>query len=737
MTQTDWKPLLQRFSEFINLAHFKKQSKSHIPASIVVTKWDESEDFGADDENKRALEYIEKNEHLNKAYVLIKSNFEYVNIVPVSAYEKHNLLKPIEFSLKHTFDKWYMIAKEYESKKEDDKLIKFLAKWYENINIDTLNETYPFNDIYKEVQHRYVAHIMHQLDKIETLGEKEEYLNKVVDFYKTEKKLLLPLKEEIEQAKRKEKRQKSLINLAAIAGVAIAVYLGLSIYSKFKVDESYRHIIAKADQNTTSYQDIKEEIEGFMYSYNPKSMLYIFSGLVEKRSNIQKLGVNLESRDKKYVENSISRIMSDQTLTPDEKQRELSSLLIYSTDTQKINLEQIISNLQNENLTKIWKEEVERCLKNCKDGKGISTIEELLSQVKNSEYIIHDQEVEEKIAALNEKEREIKDNIGFEELYTEIDRLRSLDAIIDFLNKNRKWIDYNNQQIKSKIVAKTTKVNKDYYATEKGKELVGELNYINDINETIKYMKGDLKKFVDRKKSYYKIKNDIEITEKYGDLDKIDYNNFSNLVDGDKINIKRALKEKLLAFFKEIKNNPPSDKNDIKAKEIYYSKMGALLEFSVTIGGEEYKLTLSDNELTQIEEDKKDIQKHLEVIERLKDNGVFGVQVKLKMLDDENSLGFGCDWNSDEQITITGFGSDKLTYDNKDTVCNDDDVMIFGTRIALKTGNYKLTLVSHSGPNRKIQPTINLTIDDLKKLKDKNPVPKLIDNNKLKLIFIK
>lgn len=726
-------------SVFINLAHFNKQSKSHIPASIVVTKWDESEYFGTDDEDKRVLEYIENNAHLNKAYTLIKSNFENVNIVPVSAYEKYNLLKPIEFSLKHTFDKWYKVVKEYESKKEDDKLIRFLTKWYESINIDTLNEKYPFNDIYKEVQKRYVHDIKQHLKKKETLVDKEEYLNTVVDLYKTEKKLLVPLKEEIEHAKREEKRNKFLIKLSAIVGISAVVFFGLGFYKKFKVDESYGHIITKADQNTTSYQDIKEEIEYFMSSHDPRNFIYVFSGLVEKRSNIQKLGVKLESRDKKNVEHSIAKIISDQTLAPDEKQRELNNLFIYSTGIQKINLEQIISNIKNENLTKVWKEEVERCLNVCKDENDISTIENLRSQVKNSENIIHDKEVEEKISALSKREKKIKDGVDFDKLYGTIFQLNSLSKIKKFLNDNRGKINYHDQQIRTAIISQIITVNEDYYNTVVGKDLLNKLKTINDIKVVIDYIDNDLRKYIKREKTYNAILTSIDKTENYVEFKNIEYTDYDNFEEYKQTNIKSKIEKKLLGSLKDIIVNIPSqaDMNELeKSKET----ISNIENFSVLLGSDEYKFEMSDKPMeTKVSE----LGQRIKNLKTLKKEGISGIKVHLERIN-ENTLGFGCgsfwDLGSDPQITIKGFEGSSLSYDNDDSKCNENNVLVFENKVHLRKGTISLDIESHSGDNKTIIEFITVSLEHLEQLKDSNnsdPVEIDIDNDNLKLVFSK
>ena len=94
------KKFVDEIAEFIRFANFNTQDtpeKSPIPATIMITKWDDSEYFKSEDEEKKVLAYIDENEIIHNAIQHIKNNFKHTQIVPVSSFKNYNMLKPIEF----------------------------------------------------------------------------------------------------------------------------------------------------------------------------------------------------------------------------------------------------------------------------------------------------------------------------------------------------------------------------------------------------------------------------------------------------------------------------------------------------------------------------------------------------------------------------------------------------------------------------------------------------------------
>ena len=97
----------QEIDAFVKLAQFESHSKSPIPASIVVTKWDESEFYQSENEDEKVLEYINSNEYLKRATEIIHNNFENVAYVPISSFDSYKLIEPIKYSFDNTFKQWY------------------------------------------------------------------------------------------------------------------------------------------------------------------------------------------------------------------------------------------------------------------------------------------------------------------------------------------------------------------------------------------------------------------------------------------------------------------------------------------------------------------------------------------------------------------------------------------------------------------------------------------------------
>ena len=150
----------REIDRFIELAEFPKHNKSPIPAIIMVTKWDNNkEKFEIKDEDKEVKKYLENNKYLKRVKNIIESNFENSTIIPVSSKDKyHNIIKPIDYSLKYTFNHWHKTALEYKENKEDkeDKEDKEFYKFIKKIQYDTkFNKRFDkFNNELKEYERK-------------------------------------------------------------------------------------------------------------------------------------------------------------------------------------------------------------------------------------------------------------------------------------------------------------------------------------------------------------------------------------------------------------------------------------------------------------------------------------------------------------------------------------------------------------------------------------------------------
>ena len=124
----DFKTEIDMFIEEAS-SKYKDRTKIPIPAVIAITKWDKSPYFKAENEYEKAIEYLEFNKIFKSIKEKIESHFEKVKVIPISSFEKYNLIVPIKFFLNNLIEVWTKKVEDLKGSEENkEKLLCFLKR---------------------------------------------------------------------------------------------------------------------------------------------------------------------------------------------------------------------------------------------------------------------------------------------------------------------------------------------------------------------------------------------------------------------------------------------------------------------------------------------------------------------------------------------------------------------------------------------------------------------------------
>jgi len=729
----------QEIDAFINLAQFDSHNKSPIPASIVVTKWDDSSDYMSENEEEACLSYIKNNEHLNRAYTLIRKSFKQFKIIPLSSFENYNLLEPLNYSLEKTFEQWFNRANELKVNKEYNKLINYLTIRY----FDTkFNKQYNFLTLYTEVQELYVSTIEEDLHQKETIEEREKYLDEVKEYYQTKKELLEPFYMALEKEKKTKKLKKARNIGITFVTLSSLVLGGISYKSKLDVDEAYNLILDKYKKEATSI-DLKEDITLFLNKYpTESSFIYSFSDIPKKRKKIKEISTELIMKQKKELKEEENQIMKDTKLTADEKQKKLNILTLKADAVKKEELNQKSKLLEAETITTSWLKDAVDCSKNCTKESGLNRIEHLFSELKNNSKIIRNEEVEKQEKSLYEKWNMIKSEIEeverkkiFEEeksnILSTLEDSNSINEVIEIISNMTEEF-FEDEAIKSKILNTLKEIKKDEFQTEKGKEHFKALELSGSKDNFSLYLTKNIVPFIELKEAYEKLLLSIKKVKTLNGFNSINFNSVNKFEFFEQNDIKNKLNNTMDEIYNDLYEDKPSDKFELEGRKNWLNRIDKLDNFR--INGFDYSYTFNDSQISELNK----IKDELERIKDIKQNGISKVLVSIIGAED-NSLHFVCGitsaGRSGEEVTIKGFSSD-LTYENKYEKCENNRIS-FTDKIMLKADiKYDLHLVEENYLHDfEVSTIIDFSLEELYDISEGKKMNKFLDNNKLKLTF--
>jgi len=749
---------------FIQLAEKKNYELSPIPATLVVTKWDESEFFKAEDELEKVKEYISKNTYLNRILTLIESSFKQVEIIPLSSFKTYNLLKPIDFSLEKTFEHYFKKAKELEEKKEFEKLCLYLSNRWEDIQYC---KAYDFHKLYNLAQEEF-AQILKKKISQENIENKENLINKYKSYFITNDKKFKEKEKEVESERNRITRNQRLkFTGAFIAGLLIIVYAYLYI-SKSKASEEYNVIISGYEKGM-NYKKLKKPIDTFLQNYKVGDFSLTLSSIKSMRNKLNKIKVELQQKENNLQE----KILEDDNLTADEKQNQLT---LKTTITPEVK-----QSLANAKALQIWKGNVENCLHNSctQDDNGLAIIENLLTQVDS---LYDDGTVQKSKKELLVKQSNIKKHMDEEELknwkakvtsclqsectkddnglkivenllaktdildnedenvlklkdqlttkvidikfYISLDQVESFDEMTSFVNTQTNITVGNAKLILSKLKQFNELENIDI---EKYNNLLG--------TEPFKELYKEIVKKVELEKNVEDAISKVE-TANLNDLQNIEIQNYNEWSPSQQQRLKDSLDKRYSELFKsKVLNEIPDLFNQIANNSWKSNKYDSFIEkCNIQNIGYSYKYS-NHQQFYKISKHLEDLNK----VERLRTQGISNISVSIKGKKD-NSIDFHCGigWNGKkmEDIIIEGFSS-KLTYENDGADECNNDTRTFKNYITLNAQTYSLHLTEWNIVNSYDleNQSVNFSLLELWQLSNGETIPKLVDDEKIELRF--
>lgn len=720
---------------FIKLAQFDSHNKSPIPASIVVTKWDESTDFMKDDGSSLALSYIDSNRYLKRALKLIEDNFKNSTIIPISSFKKYNVLSPIDYSLENTFRQWYETAIEYKNSSEYEKLTKYLAKRHHDTKF---NEEYEFKKLYNDAQIHYMDEIKIELDKKENYEVKEEYLNSVSKYFITQKNLLKPLYNGVKKEKTAAILKRAMYR--TFSAIAIMVLLtGVILFlNKMNIDEKYKALVDRHSEKVSN-DAFKKDLSNFLETYKNENFFYAFADIPSKRDEILKIKNSLDDQQSKMIDGGIKGAVANNNLLPDEKIAILDGLAPKADSSQQKEIKQETKRLEAEIKRDQWIGEAEDCLNTCELENGVERIESLLDEANNGDSIVIDNAVVKNRAALYAKKDHILQNItkkkrqeefnsAKNKAFDELDNARSIEAVSEIVARMKDGI-FGISSIKDKAVASLKSINNNDYTTAQGARLLNDIKTIQSRENFLKFINNDIEKFIDAKEKYRSLLRDIDSISRYEELDSIDYSAYSDFETFEKENVKNKLNQKIKKALDDIYGGKPYDIFNLTDMSNWLKNIQKINGFTIESIGYVYEIPVDTmSQISYTEE-------VYSTITRLKENGINNVTVTLVGKED-NSLEFECGvtlhMGRRDDISITGFSSD-LNYDNA-SQCQNDSIT-YNTKITLKDRGYWIELKDSGIKDDKLTDTIIFDIKDLYSLYENKSVYKSLDKDKLQLIF--
>ena len=771
------KDFAQEIDTFIQLAQFSSHNKSPIPASIVVTKWDESEHFSDSEEVFHALEYIKNNEYLKRTLKLIEQSFKNTTIIPISSFKEHNLLKPIDYSLDKTFEQWHSAAKLFKIEKKYEELLKYLSKRH---NDTKFNEVFDFNKLYAEAQELFLPEVKIAISKKSGYEEKEIYFDEIYKFYQTKPELLKPIKEEVNKEKRQTKFKKKRNKVLSIAILSILI-IGLFGYiNKMNVEEEYKAIIDKYSKGV-EYKSVRTDIKSFLDSYNNVSFFYAFADVPTKRAEIIRIQNKLKQEDVIKIEEDAADIITNDNMTAGEKKDALVDLKDDASDDQKKDLENKARRQKYKDNTIKWMANAEGCLKTCEGRSGLKAIENLLQRANNTDGIIRNDDLKKKVIELQGKKEsllyaskivDILEKLDSADTYNDfisliadipenvqtnrsikekivslyllfISNTNSLDELSDIISRMSDDT-FSTKNIRDKCISIVRLLNKNEYQTVRGKQLLNDLKVKHSRENFNRHIKDDIKKFIEAKAGYDRLMKEITNKPGYKDLTGVDYSQYNSFDKFEKNNIVSTLNEKMTQSLKSIMDGVNLNKlgsDYLIDTEQNLKKIKEIASFKINNGGLQYTYTIRKDQEAKISI----IREDYNLMKKLVQNGIKNIEVTI-VGHENNSIEFRCSQRAyymgkRDDIDITGFSQDLNSKDAGKCEGEDTAHMTYNKKISIKAKKAYSIKVTDPSILAKLDDSVSGNIQfelrDLYNLSEGLTITKSLDKERIVLKFRK
>ena len=633
-----------------------------IPTVIAVTKWDNSPDFKAEDEDDKVLEYIKRNEFLNIAKDKIEHHFPNLSIIPLSAVgnnvehmQPYNLTKPLEFFVEETYKLW---ETKIESIKENKReLLKFLSRVHFDMKF---YKEAKYNRVYEEIEKEFVDEI---LLKVKSAKNYAQFENIEKEYEDVISYLVQKNRNQIEQIGKKLKSKQTVkkVSLGTILfGIVVVIgVLSFGWYVKtelLKTESEYFSDI-EVEYRNGNYKDAYNDILDYQEKY--KETLDS-----EHKNSIEEMKMNII---KAYTE-KLEKIVKSNSLI--KQHDEIEALYNKSLDT---NIEEI--KIKYKEIMSLYKDYQEVVSFSKSDLSGRSKIGKILNRLSEHNFI----ELQTLKDRFKERLTSMANNLISN---NELDGVDGIDSLLDAFTS----LGIDSQSVVQKLMDKRNDIQKNnrYYEL---RNRTKKLNY----KEAIETVERDWNDNFSNDKAF--VISDI-LEKKFNvEIEKIIKDMPTVIGDMDNLNNVRSKLKETIALQKNTE----------------------LLKIN-------YKPKLTNINQNQI----KDKSKKLSNYEDALNNGVKANSISFSAKSNDNEpLGFDCDStiDSDDDIVLM-IESTTYNYDSSDATCEGVKITWIGKQKFLDT-QYKVTIQEiDSFDNDEYSNSFSLTKNDIINLYNKEKVTK-------------
>ena len=423
---------------------YPNQKDLPIPAVIAVSKWDRSADFGAQNQNKKAVEYLDSVEAYRAAMEMINSFFADTKVVPVSSFgntddgvhpikgkiEPYNLREPFDYFLDVTFQKFEKKANELRTTSDLLKLYEFLTAIYNDVRFYQEGK---LTKLHSLVETEYATDVIEKLRAASGPSEQSNILsahsflcNNIKD---------KNLADEIEAAvtgKRLQRNKRRVIFSAILIFAAIIFGYGVLAYRAYEKEQNtFMSIQQLKPQNVP--KELSERCKEYLESYTGKSFFLPFTDVLKHREYVE---ATLSSVKAKFFENLTKEYSRLKSQGPDDLNLvELKDLQANADLFPDAEISRRIMEFYEQFLKRIeTKEQTTRILNEAKaliaSDPDLSEVENILAQLNE---LPDDKETTEIKEKLSQRLRKLQLQSEFNQLYNEVKeekRIREIKIIV-------------------------------------------------------------------------------------------------------------------------------------------------------------------------------------------------------------------------------------------------------------------------------------------------------------------
>ncbi len=298
---------------------YKDYAQIPIPAVIAVTKWDKSYYFKSEDEEERAIEYIESHDFLNEVKSKIENFFEATKVIPVSAVsnrdnnlkiEPYNIEKPIEFFLNENYILWEKKINELLESGEEDKLFQFLynivydMRFYQEGKYLKL-----YQKLEKERFNKIDLYLKESINKpLKVI--KEELKERGFEYLQKESKE--KIEKILEEKREKDKKIKKYYRLAILTIFLLFISIFTIKYYKNKEDVFFSKIIEYYKNN--NYNIAIKDIDNYFRIYQNNNIFGFYSDeILKHKKRLNEIRSKMFSQINQKYQKEYNRISNIET----------------------------------------------------------------------------------------------------------------------------------------------------------------------------------------------------------------------------------------------------------------------------------------------------------------------------------------------------------------------------------------------------------------------------------------